>query len=320
VRRYRSGVGISVNGATFALRTVRSTKWLRTSRTASGPVGDVGSVVQFSILVTRSRRPVIVRAREIKSARPWAALPYAGIVTAVDPVLGTVTVNATSDPTMPLTFTLTMPTGVDLATIKRGKRISGTARTSPTGGPDLFVTRISNNTNFAAADNPATTLTLPAPDPALLTEIHELRLLWESGRTTGGFTDQGNGVYRSGGAQLANAERAIMRTDVATAAGAITQFIGMVQNANLPESAPATMTEAFQTMVLEAAQHLNAALAQELAALAAVFQDPAAGPADSGTPSSDQSPETVESANSATGKCTEHGKAAAGSVKAGCAN
>lgn len=266
VRRYTNAVGISVPGATFTLRTDPGA-WTGGSTLMAGTVGGIGSQVQLDLRVSRAGKAVVTTARQITPAAPGAAVPYAGIVTSVDPETGTIIVSATNDPKFPLTFILTTPVGANLATVKRGERISGIARTSPTGGPELFATALSDNSSFAGADNPATAVVMPAPDASLLVTIHNLRETWrQTGVAEGKFTLEGLGLAASGGSQLAQVERAIMRNDLPTALDKLTRVIVAVQTANLPEGSPIKIDPAFQAQLLVDLEDLQQRLTQRVLA------------------------------------------------------
>lgn len=274
VRRYVNAVGISVPGATFTLRT-NPGAWTGGSTLMAGTVGDIGSRVQLDLRVSRASKPIVTKARELRPATPGAAVPYAGIVTAVDPETGTITVSATTDPKFPLTFTLTTPVGANLATVRPGGRISGIAKTSPTGGPELFATVISDNASFAGADNPATTVQMPAPDASLLLAIHNLRATWrQTGVAEGNFTHEGRGLAASGGNQLAVVERAIMRNDLPVALDKLTRLIVTVQTANLPEGSPIKIDPTFQAQLVADMQALQGRLAERVLASGGTIPDP----------------------------------------------
>jgi hypothetical protein len=285
VRRYTNGVGVSVPGATFTLRT-NPGAWTGGSTLMADAVGGIGSQVQLDLRVSRAGKAVVTKARQITPAAPGAPVPYAGIVTSVDPATGTIVVSATNDPKFPLTFVLTTPVGVSLATVKRGERISGIARTSPTGGPELFATALSDNSNFTRADNAATTVAMAAPDTSLLVAIHNLRATWrQTGVVEGKFTLDGLGLAASGGSQLAVVERAIMRNDLPTALDKLTRVIVAVQTANLPEGSPIKIDPAFQAQLLADLEALQQRLTQRVLASggAITTETPTEGTGGSGT-------------------------------------
>jgi len=275
VRRYSGGVGISVPGATFTLRSNRGA-WSGGSTLMAGQVGGVGSRVQLAVRVTSAGTAIVTRARELTPAKPGASLPYAGTVTAVDRATGIITVDATTDPKLPLTFTLTTAAGANLASVKRGALISGIARTSPTGGPELYATVISDNSSFAGADNPATTVQMAAPDAQMLVSIHGLRGTWrQSGIVEGKFTQQGHGLAESGSRHLAQVELAIKRNDLPFALDKLTRVVLAVQTANLPEGSPIKIDPTFQVQLLSTMGSLQRLLTERvLASGGTVIVDP----------------------------------------------
>ena len=251
VRRYTHGVGISVAGATFTLRTAPGAWTSGSNLMSMTPSGGIGSQVQFDVRVNTAGRATVIKARELRPATPSASVPYAGTVIAVNPSTGVVIVDATTDPAFPLRFVLTTPIGTNLASVRRGQRISGTATTSPIGGSELFATAIADNSSFTAADNAAAVVTMHAPDAAMLVSIHTLRAKWrQEGVAEGRFTLEGLGLAAAGGSQLALVERALMRNDLPTALDRLTRVIVLVQNANLPAGSPIKIEPNFQASLL----------------------------------------------------------------------
>ncbi len=258
VKKYGNrGVAVSVNGAVVVLPLTRSAVWLPGGkRTNAGTgVGKFGSKSVFKIRVDSKGRAVVTGATEVAQATPGAAVPFAGRLQSIDAVNGQIVVNSSTNKLLPLSLSVAVPAKVDLAKFAVGTQVSGTAVASVADPAVLIATGFSSNASFAAADNPATSVSIPAPNPQHLAAIAAMKADWKAGFDSGKFTQQGVGLYTSQANQLAVAERAIIRGDVAQAVHKLAQFIELIGKAN--DDGPVRIDNAFKTEMILKAQALR---------------------------------------------------------------
>lgn len=265
LRRWSGRVAISFRGSVIFLPISRGAVWLPGGTlTKAGMVGEVGSKSVFKLNLANGAAAV-TGATQVSPPIPQQSIPFAGKITSIDLTNGTIVVSATKNPQFPIVLTLTFPEGMDLTVFTVGTHIAGTFVTSQTG-PELFVTGISKNQNFAQADDPATNHSAPAPNPLDLQAIKQLRLSWDAAKVAGKFTQQGNGLYTSQRQQLALIERAIMRNQQQPLVLLkVKAFIDRVKGAvPLPPSSnsggPPQIDVTYQTEVVAQAQALHAQL------------------------------------------------------------
>lgn len=263
VRRWSRRVAVSFRGSIVLLPVARGAVWLPGGTlTKAGSVGTTGSRNAFTLRFAADGTPVVTGVTQVAPPVPNASLPFAGRITSIDRVNGTIVVDATKNPAYPLVLTLTFPESMDLAAFAVGGHVAGTYALSLTG-PDLFVTSISRNNSFAQADDPKTNFVAPPPNPQHLQAIKLLRADWDAAKAAGKFTQQGNGLYESQRQQLGLIERALMRNqNKRLVMLKIDAFITAVQNARpnpLPPggSGQPQIDAVYQQAVLEKARALR---------------------------------------------------------------
>lgn len=254
VKKYGNrGVAVSVNGAVVVLPVTRRAVWLpggKLTKAGTG-VGQFGSKSVFRIRVDSKGRAIVTGATEVAPATPAASVPFAGSLQSVDAANGTIVVNSSANKLLPLSLTITVPAKVDLTKFAVGTQVSGAAVASVADPNVLIATALSSNASFTAADNPSTSVIIPAPNPEHLAAIAAMRADWKAGFDSGKFTQQGNGLYTSQTNQLLVVERAIVRSDVSQAVRKLNQFIELLGKAN--DNGPLKVDPAFKdTMILKA--------------------------------------------------------------------
>lgn len=264
LRRWSTRVAVSFRGAVVFLPISRGAVWLPGGTlTKAGQIGQAGSRNTFTLTFSGGAATVAA-ATQVSPPVPQQSIPFAGKITSIDRVNGTLVVSATKNPAFPIVLTLTFPEGMDLTPFVVGNHVAGMFVASQTG-PERFVTSISKDGSFAQADDPATNHVAPAPNPLDLQSIKQLRTHWDAAKAAGKFTQQGTGLYTSQRNQLALVERALMRNQkTPLVVLKIQKFIDDVQSANpnpLPPggSGQPQIDAAYQ---LEAVAEAQALLAQ----------------------------------------------------------
>ena len=155
------GVVVSVPGATIALPLAHGATWVRPSGT---PAGRFGSASEFRLAIDARGRVSVTSARQSTPAAKGAVIPFAGRVTASDRSKRTIVVTGGSS-SLPVTFTIEVPSGFDYRRYRPGRAVSGLARTPSGNASGLLLVSIWLNGSFRDADSPGTTGPGTNPSP-----------------------------------------------------------------------------------------------------------------------------------------------------------
>ncbi len=168
VRRFGTrGLAVSIRGATFVIPMTRGAVWLPAGKrqNATGQLGQFGATVRVQIAFGRGGRVSTRRIVEVQPPVQNRPVPVSGRMIAVDPAARTITVQSGTT-TFALPLVINVPASIDLAAYPVGSQIAGQIVQAPAPQTTLHAVELSRNESFAAADSPATTIAVPAPNPA----------------------------------------------------------------------------------------------------------------------------------------------------------
>lgn len=199
-----SGAIISVPGASVVV-PFRGAVWLPGGKRTYGAseLGQFGASV--TVTLTRDAKGRIFGRRVVETAPPvvLGGVPIAGTVIGVDQPRRTLTVEA-GNATFPLAITFAVPVGADIGLYPLGSYVAATVVQATPPDTSVAATALSLNATFGAADAPATSITVPAPNPAHVAAGADLLARWTAARdagqipNTGTFTSNKNRLDRIG--------------------------------------------------------------------------------------------------------------------------
>ncbi len=154
VRRVgKKGVVLSVPGATLGIKAGRGAVWIpRLTKRTKAVSGSFGTTVIVDMAGGKNGVVTMTSAREVAAPPTVPNVPFAGTILSINRTAGTMRVQVGSNGVTTV-LTLQVPAGTNIATLKVGTPVTGTAKGVNANKP-LTVTTLARNTTFAAADVP----------------------------------------------------------------------------------------------------------------------------------------------------------------------
>lgn len=256
VRRFGTrGLAVSVRGATFVIPMTRGAVWLPAGKrqNAISPLGQFGATVRVQLAFAPGGRVSTRRITELQPPVANRAVPVAGRVTVVDATTRTITLQS-GVTGFALPIVITVPAGIDLAAYPVGSQVAGQIVQAPAPQSTLHAVELSRNETFAAADSPATTVAVPAPNPAHIAAADGLGSQWLSARAGGLIPNEG--LFTSQRNRLQRIAFLVRIGDAASAARELESFDRRFRNTSADDIDPA-----FREAIVSQADALRAALA-----------------------------------------------------------
>lgn len=227
IARSRAAVAIATKGGVVTVVVPLAAPAVTGSLVNATAPPATGSVVRVRAAI---RDGMLIAANRVRTIKRASVIPVAGSISAIAPVRGTVSIDATSDSILPVDITMAIPSGMDISSLGVGDEVAAVARRV---GGALVVKTIGPNRNFAVADNPALQLRDPAAPagsrparPATISAINGVVNQVAAAIGSGRISDAAVGAAAT--AQIGAVRTAARAGDFATAVASLDQFVATI--------------------------------------------------------------------------------------------
>ena len=156
--RSRTAIAIATTGGVVTIITPMGLPAVTGSLTPHATATPrLGSIVTVPV---RIQGGMLTSSSPVRVIGSVATLPVSGAITAISLTRRTITIDGTSDPVLPVEMTIAVPSTMNIAALSVGDEVVAMATRGTTGA--LKAARIGRNENFAAANDPALQLVVPA--------------------------------------------------------------------------------------------------------------------------------------------------------------